>query len=47
MVSIIDDLRRINYSKLTRLRMDIRVFVFWIKIPDFLIKEVERQPIVL
>jgi len=34
---------RISYSKLTRLRMDIRVFIFWIKTPQFLIKRMNKK----
>jgi len=39
----IDDQWRISYSKLTRLRMDIRVFIISIKIPDFLIKKMNKR----
>jgi hypothetical protein len=39
----VDGQWRISYSKLTRLRMDIRVFIFPIKIPQFLIKRMNRK----
>jgi hypothetical protein len=39
----IDDQWRISYLKLTRLRMDIRVFIIAIKIPDFLIKKMSKR----
>jgi hypothetical protein len=34
---------RISYSKLTRLRMDIRVFIFSVKIPQSLIRRMNKK----
>ena len=39
----VDGQWRISYSKLTRLRVDIRVFIFSIKIPQFLIKHMAKK----